>query len=75
MRALRFVILSLACGLLLGACGDSSDALSPEDCEDAGGYTIPDPGDGSSQRDGCPAGEELLGNVEFGIEGGICCRR
>lgn len=74
MRVLRLTFLSLAGGLLLGACG-ASDALNPEDCEDADGYVIGDPGDGSSHREGCPAGEELLGSVQFGIEGGICCRR
>jgi hypothetical protein len=74
MRVLRFTLLSLAGGLLLGACG-ASGWLDPEDCEDANGYVIIDPGDGSSHREGCPAGEELLGSVEFGIEGGICCRR
>ncbi|WP_129346572.1 hypothetical protein [Sorangium cellulosum] len=74
MRALRFVIFSLACGLLLGACGDD-DGFSPEDCEDEGGYFVPDSGGGETHRDGCPAGEELIGGVRFGVEGGICCRR
>ncbi|WP_437924257.1 hypothetical protein WMF37_35240 [Sorangium sp. So ce291] len=75
MRALRLLIVSLTGGLLLGACGGDSDARSPEDCEEEGGHVIGDPGEGSSERDGCPAGEELLGDVRFGVEGGICCRR
>ena len=74
MGFLRFILLSLAGGLLLGACG-GSDAFDPEDCEDAGGYVIYDSGGGNSHSEGCPAGEELLGSVEVDVEGGICCRR
>jgi hypothetical protein len=47
--------------------------LTPDECEDAGGRIIGDPGDGSSYENGCPGGGRLLGNVALGIEGGICC--
>jgi hypothetical protein len=49
--------------------------LLPEECAAKGGETIGDPGDGSTQRNGCPGGRKLLGNVKTGIEGGICCAR
>jgi len=60
---------------LLGGCGDESSTarLTVEQCEAWKGHVIADPGDGSSYSNGCPAGERLLGNVSFGIEGGICC--
>lgn len=53
--------------------GSSGSALSFAACEKIGGKVIPDPGDGRTYRDGCPNGRALLGYVELGVEGGICC--
>lgn len=63
----------LGAAVALGACG--LRALSVEECERLGGRLVADPGDGSTSREGCPEGEARLGEVEFGIEGGICCRQ
>lgn len=49
----------------------SSIPLTPEACESMGGYFMGDPGNGSVR---CGAGEDNLGFVTFGFEGGICCR-
>ena len=43
---------------------------SDEECEDAGGIVIGDPGDGSAA---CENEEDFLGVVKVGIEGGVCC--
>lgn len=69
--------LAVLAGLLLMAgCGDPelAELSGPEACKALGGHFIGDPGDGSVHREGCPGGEEYLGPVRFGIEGGICCR-
>ena len=71
--AVWMALLALA---LLG-CGEEPEpgrVLEPAECEARGGTVIGDPGDGSVHRDGCPEGQELLGSVNLGIEGGICCR-
>ncbi|MEA2699446.1 MAG: hypothetical protein QOI66_3717 [Myxococcales bacterium] len=56
-----------------GICCRTLNFSSISDCEARGGHEIGDPGDGSVYRDLCPAGESLLGAVEKGAEGGICC--
>jgi hypothetical protein len=48
--------------------------LDPAECRALGGEPIGDPGDGSTHRNGCPSGETMLGTLDFGIEGGICCK-
>ena len=49
--------------------------LTTEECGAKGGEVVGDPGDGSTRRNGCPGGRQLLGNVKIGIEGGICCAK
>ena len=56
------------------ACCETVPSLTPEQCEAQGGESVGDPGDGSTRRNGCPAGEKMLGTLDFGIEGGICCK-
>ncbi|NMO14552.1 hypothetical protein HPC49_02230 [Pyxidicoccus fallax] len=71
----------LAVGVGAVACGDDEpeerpgELLTPEECIARGGEAIGDPGDGSTHREGCPDGREQLGSLEFGDEGGICCKR
>lgn len=48
--------------------------LTVEECEARGGTPHSDPGDGSTHRNGCPDSQEMIGNLKFGIEGGICCK-
>ena len=55
-------------------CCETVPILTPEQCEAQGGDPLGDPGDGSSYRDGCPAGETMLGTLDYGAEGGICCK-
>ena len=42
-----------------------------EQCAESGGYVKLDPGGGGS----CEEGEESLGFIPVGYEGGICCRK
>lgn len=60
-------------GALLVACGGEEDGPidTAKECEAAGGRVAPDPGGGVS----CEPGEEQIGNIPFGYEGAICCRR
>lgn len=51
----------------------SRAALDTGQCESANGQTILDPGDGSTLRNGCPDGRRLLGAVDVGAEGALCC--
>ena len=44
--------------------------LTPEECEAAGAEVRTDIGDGSTR---CALGEEFLGRVSVGREGGVCC--
>lgn len=53
----------------------NAPVLTPEECTGKGAETIGDRGDGATQRNGCPEGRKLLGNVKLGIEGGICCAK
>ena len=56
-----------------GLCCKRWPTLTVSACEQMGGRLIPDPGDGSTHRNGCPNGGRVLGAVCFGIEGAICC--
>jgi hypothetical protein len=62
-----------------GVCCAIPPLLSFAACRAAGGEPVIDRGDGSSSREGCPAGRRLLGwlNPAPGepvpTEGGICC--
>ena len=42
-----------------------------EECESIGGLVIIDEGDGSAT---CPQSTQLISQIEFGIEGGLCCK-
>ena len=44
--------------------------MSKEDCEQKGGHTVGDIGDGSVK---CGEGEESAGRVQLGMEGALCC--
>jgi hypothetical protein len=73
---------------VLESAGDTNGALCCQiprnvnvaTCGALGGYVFGDPGDGSSFREGCPGGGELLGwalscdTPGLCGEGGICCR-
>lgn len=75
MSTLRSLFPLLLLGTTLAACSAADgDPMSADDCSALGGRVILDPGDGSTLREGCAAGEELLGSVKFGIEGAICCK-
>jgi hypothetical protein len=56
------------------ACCETVPILTKEQCEAQGADPHADPGGGSTYRDGCPAGEKMLGTLDYGIEGGICCK-
>lgn len=43
---------------------------SPAECEQRGGTFRPSTGG----QVACPPGQKMLGQVRFGIEGGVCCR-
>lgn len=47
--------------------------ITTEECEDAGGEVIGDPGDGSVTLVGCPDDRSELGLVDLGAEGAFCC--
>ena len=55
----------LACG------GDDRPIDTMEKCTDAGGRFVPAPGPPAR----CRNDEEKIGDIPFGIEGAICCRR
>lgn len=74
MLTLRSVLSFLAIGAAVAGCSSADEAMSAEDCSAMGGKLIVDPGNGSTSRDGCAAGQELLGSVKFGVEGAICCK-
>lgn len=61
--------------LLVAACGDeSTPAPAPttiEECEAAGYRVVGDIGDGQVE---CPDGQEEVSRLEYGIEGGVCCK-
>jgi hypothetical protein len=57
-----------------GACCETIPALTIDECESEGGTPHGDPGDGSSYRNGCPGAQKMIGTLDFGIEGGICCK-
>lgn len=62
--------------LALATCGPRAPpTLTSAQCVAAGGTPIGDPGNGSTVKNGCPAGRTLLGYLsEPGwTEGGICC--
>jgi hypothetical protein len=42
-----------------------------EECEAAGYQVVGDIGDGNVQ---CPAGTEEVSRIQYGIEGGVCCK-
>jgi hypothetical protein len=56
-----------------GVCCAELPYLSPDECVEAGGEVLGDPGDHSLVRAGCPDLRENLGFVSFGFEGGLCC--
>jgi hypothetical protein len=60
----------LACSL--ASCGgDDGPIDTMEKCKDAGGRFVPAPGPPAR----CQDDEEKIGDIPFGIEGAICCRR
>ena len=59
---------------------DRPPSMTNEECRQAGGAPVGDPGDGSTYIDGCAAGLTLLGWLDTCTgplcgEGGICCER
>lgn len=50
--------------------GGPERTLTPEECEALGGTVKPSPGN----QVFCDEGQETLGGVATGIEGGVCCK-
>lgn len=69
----RMAVVITAVGLGALACGDT-EPLTLDQCRALGGQPVLDPGDGSVHEEGCPDGQARLGPLDFGIEGGLCCR-
>jgi len=65
----------------LGLCGEGGICCKPPiltraQCTAQNGQAVADPGDGSTRRNGCPDGRQMLGFLDpndIGDEGGICC--
>ena len=82
----RFALMAVLLGTLGSVgCGQSEDraekppSLTSAQCTAMSGRIIGDPGDGSTSRNGCGEGKELLGWIEdpgvFGDGGpSICCK-
>jgi hypothetical protein len=49
----------------------SGEAMTPEQCTCLGGRVNPSRG---GEQEHCASGEAELGTVQFGIEGGWCCK-
>jgi hypothetical protein len=51
------------------------DRMTVMECPDLGGTVVADPGDGSTHRPDfrCENGRAPIGEVDFGIEGAVCC--
>ena len=63
-----------------GLCCEVPVSVSVQECLDAGGRVLPDPGGGTSYITGCAAGETLLGWLTSTCEeppchtAGVCCQ-
>jgi hypothetical protein len=67
----RTMLVGAVVGALLVSCGGADGPIdTAEECNDAGGRVVVNPGPGAS----CTKDEEKIGDIPSGYEGAICCR-
>jgi hypothetical protein len=62
--------LMLCLSVALAACAAEAYTTTKQECLDAGGHGVSNPGPLAQ----CPEGEEQIGSYPEGVEGAICCR-